>query len=244
LATSYRPALELISVTSGYDRSEILQNVGLTVRAATVLALLGRNGAGKSTCINTVTGTIRAMRGEVRVFGESIGSLPVKEVIRTGIAVVPQGRRVFSMLTVKENLAVVQPAVSPLCGRVWSIDRIVQLFPRLAERINQRAGTLSGGEQQMLAIARALMANPRVLLMDEPSEGLSPQMIAEVARIIGGLRDEGLSILLVEQNCRLALSVADDAALLANGKVVFAGTAAELAANSGLMETHLGVRTT
>lgn len=244
LATSNTPALQLLGVTAGYDRSEILQDVSLAVRRSSVLALLGRNGAGKSTCISAIAGLIRLSDGDVQLFGESVAALPVEEVIRKGIAVVPQGRRIFSLLTVKENLAVVQPAVAPFAGKHWAIDRITELFPRLGERFGQRAGTLSGGEQQMLAIGRALMANPRVLLLDEPSEGLSPQMIDEVARIIERLRDDGISILLVEQNSRLALSVADDVALLSSGRLAFTGSAEELTQNSDLMEIHLGVHAT
>jgi branched-chain amino acid transport system ATP-binding protein len=242
LATNYTLALELVGVTAGYDRSEILRDVSLSVRSSSVLGLLGRNGAGKTTCISAIAGMIRLSRGDIRLFGESVAALPVEEVIRRGIAVVPQGRRIFSLLTVKENLAVVQPASPPYAGQQWSLARVVDLFPRLGERLGQRAGTLSGGEQQMLAIGRALMASPRVLLMDEPSEGLSPQMIAEVARIIRQLRDNGLSILLVEQNSRLALSVADDIALLSSGEVVFAGTAVQLTDDPHLMETYLGLR--
>nr|WP_057928671.1 ABC transporter ATP-binding protein [Burkholderia ambifaria] len=241
MATNDTLALELSGVTAGYDRSEILQDVSLAVRRGSVLALLGRNGAGKTTCINAIAGMLRSSSGAVRVFGESVAALPVEEVIRRGIAIVPQGRRIFSLLTVRENLAIVQPAVAPCAGRQWRIDDVIALFPRLGERLGQRAGTMSGGEQQMLAIGRALMACPRVLLLDEPSEGLSPQMIGEVARIIGKLRDDGLSILLVEQDSRLALSVADDAALLSSGKVVFAGTAAELTNHARLMDVHLGV---
>lgn len=242
MVTNYTPALELLGITAGYDRSEILQGVSLVVRRSSVLALLGRNGAGKTTCINAIAGMVRLSGGDVRVFAKSLAGLPVEDVVRRGISVVPQGRRIFSLLTVKENLAVVQPASVPYAGKKWSLDRIVELFPRLGERLGQRAGTLSGGEQQMLAIGRALMANPRVLLMDEPSEGLSPQMITEVAQIIGQLRDDGLSILLIEQNSSLALSVADDVALLSNGRIVFAGGAAELAKSTELMEMHLGVR--
>lgn len=241
MATNDTLALELSSITAGYDRSEILQDVSLAVRRGSVLALLGRNGAGKTTCINAIAGMIRSSSGDVRVFGESVAALPIEEVIRQGIAVVPQGRRIFSLLTVRENLAIVQPAAAPCAGRQWRIEDVIALFPRLGERLGQRAGTMSGGEQQMLAIARALVACPRVLLLDEPSEGLSPQMIGEVARIVGKLRDDGLSILLVEQNSHLALSVADDAALLSGGKVVFTGTAAELTRHAHLMDVHLGV---
>ncbi|AJG19480.1 ABC transporter ATP-binding protein [Cupriavidus basilensis] len=240
--TNTTRALELLHLTSGYDGSEILQDVSFSLPPASVLALLGRNGAGKTTCINTIVGITRAMRGQIRLFGKPVTSLPVDGVIRSGIAVVPQGRRLFSLLSVKENLLVAQPAQPPHAGPRWSLDQIVAMFPRLGERFSQRAGTLSGGEQQMLAIGRALMASPRVLLLDEPSEGLSPQMVAEVAHIIARLREAGLAILLVEQNSRLALSVAQNAVVLSSGRIVFSGPATELAANGDLMACHLGVR--
>ncbi|WP_011295966.1 ABC transporter ATP-binding protein [Cupriavidus necator] len=241
MPTNSLPALALSGVTSGYDRSEILQDVSLTVRPSTVLALLGRNGAGKTTCIHTIMGMVPAYRGAIQLFGEDIARLPVDSIVRRGVALVPQGRRLFSLLSVRENLTVARQADASDAGPAWTVAQVVEMFPRLGERFHQRAGTLSGGEQQMLAIGRALMSRPRVLLMDEPTEGLSPQMIDEVAAIVGRLRDAGLSILLVEQNSRIALSVADDAAVLVSGRVAYKDRAAELQSRPELMERFLGV---
>ena len=202
-----------------------------------MLALLGRNGAGKTTCMNAVIGFLPPRQGEIRLFGERIGRLSPETIARKGVGLVPQGRRVFPTLTVKENLIV---SFQRRDSR-WNLDRVFDLFPRLKERTEQHAGSLSGGEQQMLAIARALMGNPRVLLMDEPSEGLAPLIVAEVGRIIARLKAEGQSILLVEQNVKLAFDLADDVAILNTGRVAFAGPASAARDNESLITQHLGV---
>jgi len=201
---------------------------------------LGRNGAGKSTCMNVSVGLLPPRRGVVSVFGETVSGRLPEQIAATGVALVPQGRRIFKSLTVRENLIVAARAPSSGAQSPWTLDRVAAAFPRLGERRNQVAGFLSGGEQQMLAIGRALMSNPRVLLMDEPSEGLAPQIVAEVMATIRRLKQEGLSILLVEQNVKLALGVADDVVLLNNGRVAAEGSAAEIAARDDLHQ-HLGV---
>jgi branched-chain amino acid transport system ATP-binding protein len=198
-----------------------------------VLALLGRNGAGKTTCMSTIIGWLKPRGGEIRLFGEPIARLPPEAIARKGVGLVPQGRRVFAKLTVRENLV-----VSRQKGK-WTLESVFQLFPRLKERAEQYAGSLSGGEQQMLAIGRALMGNPRVLLMDEPSEGLAPIIVAEVGRTIARLKAEGQSIVLVEQNVKLALELADEVAILNTGRLVFAGPAKEV--GQALITQHLGV---
>ena len=199
------------------------------------MALLGRNGAGKTTCMNAIIGWLRPRRGKVRLFGEPIERLSPETISRKGIGLVPQGRRMFPTLTVKENLVVAQR------GSGWNLARVFDLFPRLKERAEQHAGSLSGGEQQMLAIGRALMGNPRVLLMDEPSEGLAPLIVAEVGRTIARLKGEGQSILLVEQNVKLAFGLADDVVILNTGRVAFAGRAADVRDDRALITQHLGV---
>ena len=199
------------------------------------MALLGRNGAGKTTCMNAIIGWLRPRRGKVRLFGEPIERLSPEAISRKGIGLVPQGRRMFPTLTVKENLVVAQR------GSGWNLARVFDLFPRLKERAEQHAGSLSGGEQQMLAIGRALMGNPRVLLMDEPSEGLAPLLVAEVGRTIARLKGEGQSILLVEQNVKLAFELADDVVILNTGRVAFAGRAADVRDDRALITQHLGV---
>ena len=229
-------ALTLEAVDTLYGDSHVLHGISLTLREGALLALLGRNGAGKTTCLSTVMGWLRPRSGRVSVFGETVSGLSPEAIVAKGVALVPQGRRVFPTLSVRENLAVAQR------GRgKWHMDRVFDTFPRLRERRSQAAGSLSGGEQQMLAIGRALMGNPRVLLMDEPSEGLAPQIVAEVGRIIAGLRAEGLSIVLVEQNLGLALQLADDVAIINTGRVVFTGTAADMQADHTTVDRHLGV---
>ena len=233
-------ALSLTNVHTFYGESHILHGVGFSLRAGGVLALLGRNGAGKTTCISTIIGFLEPRDGEIRLFGEPIEGLSPERISHLGVGLVPQGRRIFPSLTVRENLVVAQQR-ERTTSEPWTIDRIYSMFPRLRERHTQFAGTLSGGELQMLAIGRALMGNPRVLLLDEPSEGLAPLIVAEVGRIIRRLKEEGQSIVLVEQNLQLALDVADQAVILNTGRCVFAGTAGDLLNSDELIAQNLGV---
>ncbi len=225
-------ALSLSEVDSFYGDSHVLHGVGFALAPGRLLALLGRNGAGKTTCLSTVMGFLRPRRGQIRLFGERISGCAPEVVSRRGVGLVPQGRRVFRSLTVRENLAV---------AGGWTVDRVYDLFPRLRERHAQLAGSLSGGEQQMLAIGRALMGNPRVLLLDEPSEGLAPQMVAEVGRTIGRLNAEGLSIVLVEQNVKMTLGLAHDVVIINTGSVVFEGRVEEARGDEARLAQHLGV---
>jgi branched-chain amino acid transport system ATP-binding protein len=229
-------ALVIDGVDALYGDSHVLHGVSLRLGQGALLALLGRNGAGKSTTLGTAIGWLKPRRGSVSLFGTAIGGWAPEAIVAQGLALVPQGRRIFPTLSVRENLVVAQRGKG-----LWGLARVLETFPRLAERRTQAAGSLSGGEQQMLAIGRALMGNPRVLLMDEPSEGLAPQIVAEVGRVIETLRAEGLSIVLVEQNMRLALSLADHVAILNTGRVVFSGTPAEMEANPTIVDRHLGV---
>jgi len=233
-------ALSLTNVHAFYGDSHILHGVSFSLQPGGVLALLGRNGAGKTTCISTIIGFLRPRGGDIRLFGEPIAGLSPERISRLGIGLVPQGRRIFSSLTVREHLLVAQQRESTT-GKPWSVDRIYEMFPRLRERHAQFAGTLSGGEQQMLAIGRALMGNPRVLLLDEPSEGLAPLIVAEVGRTIRRLKEEGQSIVLVEQNRQLALDVADLAVILNTGRCVFSGPAGDVLNNEELIAQNLGV---
>src|ERR1700719_2379966 len=233
-------ALSLANVHAFYGDSHILHGVSFSLQPGGVLALLGRNGAGKTTCISTIIGFLKPRGGEIRLFGEPIEGLSPERISQLGIGLVPQGRRIFPSLTVRENLVVAEQREGTTSNR-WTVDRIYDLFPRFSERDTQFAGTLSGGEQQMLAIGRALMGNPRVLLLDEPSEGLAPLIVAEVGRTIKRLKEEGQSIVLVEQNRQLALDIADQAVILNTGRCVFAGNASELLNNDALITQNLGV---
>jgi branched-chain amino acid transport system ATP-binding protein len=234
-------ALSLNGVDAFYGDSHVLHGVSLRLGEGRLLGLLGRNGAGKSTTMSVTVGLLPPRRGEVSVYGRPITGRAPEAIAAHGVALVPQGRRVFRSLTVRENLAVA--GRRPRDGRPvpWTLDTVYTVFPRLRERHRQIAGSLSGGEQQMLAIGRALMANPRVLLMDEPSEGLAPQIVAEVMATIRRLKAEGLSIVLVEQNARLVFEVADDVVILNSGRVVFEGRAGELTAAGVDLRQHLGV---
>jgi branched-chain amino acid transport system ATP-binding protein len=233
-------ALKLEGVHAYYGDSHILHDVTFTMPAGRVLALLGRNGAGKTTCMNAIMGLVRPRAGRITLFGERIEGLAPEAIARRGIGFVPQGRRIFPTLTVRENLIVARRARKGT-ARPWSLERVFEVFPRLQERMAQIAGSLSGGEQQMLAIARALMGNPCVLLMDEPSEGLAPLIVSEVGRTIARLKAEGQCIVLVEQNLKLALDLADDCVILNTGRVVFSGTADEVQRDESLVTQHLGV---
>jgi branched-chain amino acid transport system ATP-binding protein len=234
-------ALELAAIDAFYGDSHVLHAVSFACGEARLLGLLGRNGAGKSTCMNVTVGLLPPRRGQVSLFGTKVSGLAPEQIAARGVALVPQGRRIFKSLTVRENLMVAAQSQKKDNGKGWSIDRVFQTFPRLAERHAQVAGSLSGGEQQMLAIGRALMGNPRVLLMDEPSEGLAPQLVAEVGRTIAQLKAEGQSIVLVEQNIKLTLDLADDVVIINTGRVVFRGPASGIKLDDAIVSQHLGV---
>ena len=234
-------ALAISDIDAYYGDSHVLHGVSFSLQPGRLLGLLGRNGAGKTTCMATIMGFLKPRRGAISLYGEAVGGLPPDVIARKGICLVPQGRRMFRTLTVRENLMVAAQSQKKDNGAGWSIDRVFQTFPRLAERHAQVAGSLSGGEQQMLAIGRALMGNPRVLLMDEPSEGLAPQLVAEVGRTIAQLKAEGQSIVLVEQNIKLTLDLADDVVIINTGRVVFRGPASGIKLDDAIVSQHLGV---
>ena len=232
-------ALVLAGVDSYYGQSHILHGVSFTLGEGRLLGLLGRNGAGKTTCLSSIVGLVPARAGSIRVFGQSVEGMAPEQVAHTGAALVPQGRRIFKSLTVRENLTIASRDGRKVAAA--TLDSIFDMFPRLRERQRQTAGLLSGGEQQMLAIGRALMSNPRVLLMDEPTEGLAPLIVAEVMAIIRQLKERGLSILLVEQNARLVMGLADDIVILNSGRVVVSGTSADIVRDNIDLSQHLGV---
>jgi branched-chain amino acid transport system ATP-binding protein len=234
-------ALTLDGVDAFYGDAQALEGVSFAVKEGSLLGLLGRNGAGKSTTLGTIVGLLTPRRGRIDLFGNRISGLRPERIATRGVALVPQGRRVFRNLTVAENLTVAARGPSGGGSRRWTLESVYQAYPRLEERRNHLAAVLSGGEQQMLAIARALMTNPRLLLMDEPSEGLAPQIVADVVRLIQSLRGEGLSILLVEQSPKLLLEIADTAVILSSGRVVMAEPTSELRAKSVDLAQHLGV---
>ncbi|HEU5323615.1 MAG TPA: ABC transporter ATP-binding protein [Methylomirabilota bacterium] len=228
--------LEVADVHTYYGESHVLHGVSLAVTAGEVVTILGRNGMGKTTLIRTIVGFTPPRRGAIRFKGEDTAGWPAFRMVARGLALVPQGRRVFPSLTVRENLDVARRA-----GSAWPLERVYRLFPRLQERAGNRANKLSGGEQQMLAIGRALMSGPDLLLMDEPTEGLAPLLVRDVGRVVGELKRAGLSILLVEQNLPLALSVADRVHILSRGRIVWTGAPGALAADEDVKSRHLGV---
>jgi branched-chain amino acid transport system ATP-binding protein len=234
-------ALHIAGVDAFYGDSHVLHGVSFALQPGRLLGLLGRNGAGKTTCMATIMGFLTPRRGSIDLYGEAVAGLAPDVIARKGICLVPQGRRMFRTLTVRENLMVAAQVRKDGGSSQWSLERVFRLFPRLAERQAQLAGSLSGGEQQMLAIGRALMGNPRVLLMDEPSEGLAPQLVAEVGRTIAQLKAEGQSIVLVEQNIKLTLDLADDVVIINTGRVVFQGGADQLKLDDAIISQHLGV---
>ena len=234
-------ALSLAGIDAYYGDSHVLHGVSFELNQGRLLGLLGRNGAGKTTSMSVAIGLVPPKRGSVKVFGKEVGGFSPERISAEGVAFVPQGRRIFKSLSVRENLVVAFRKPPGVKNPPWTLERVFETFPRLKERHGQFAGSLSGGEQQMLAIGRALMNNPRVLLMDEPSEGLAPQIVAEVERTIARLKGEGLSIILVEQNIKLTLDIADDVVIMNSGQVAFAGTSAQVRARTDLIEQHLGV---
>jgi len=231
--------LKLDSIHTYYGEGYVLQGLSLEVSKASVVAMLGRNGMGKTTTIRSILGAPAPRRGKIFFKAEDITGMESYRIAQKGIGLVPQGRRLFPSLSVAENLRIVPKAGS---AGVWNMERVAALFPRLKERADTKANFLSGGELQMLAIARGLIGNPDLLLMDEPSEGLAPIVVAEIGRVIRQLKAEtGLSILLVEQNIKLATDVADTVYLISKGKVVYESTAREFAADGDAKARYLGV---
>jgi branched-chain amino acid transport system ATP-binding protein len=231
------PLLALDRVCTNYGKIRILRDVSLTVGEGEVVALLGLNGAGKTTTIRTILGLTPAREGTIRYAGRDVTRWPPYKMARLGVGYVPEGRRMFKDLSTLENLELAENGR----GGDWSIARVFEHLPKLAELRARRAGRLSGGEQEMLAIGRALVANPRLLLVDEPSQGLAPLIVEDVYRILGELKRTGHSILLVEQNALLALRIADRAYVLDAGRVVHAGPAAELASDTPRIRSLMGL---
>jgi branched-chain amino acid transport system ATP-binding protein len=231
--------LDLVDLHTYYGDSHVLQGATLGAERGKVTAVLGRNGVGKTTLCRSLTGLTPARRGRVMLDARDVTRLPPHRICEAGIGLVPQGRRIFVSLTVHENLLIAaRPARS---GSGWNIDRVFGLFPRLAERRQHGGSDLSGGEQQMLAIARALIANPTLLIMDEPTEGLAPAIVAEVARLIRQVRDEGTTVLLVEQNAAFAVDVSDVTHVMHQGTIVYSSAPAALWANEEIKSQYLGV---
>ena len=228
--------LEVDAIHTFYGESHVLDGASLEVSRGEVVALLGRNGAGKTTLVRSIIGFERPRRGRIAWEGAAIEGQPPYAIARRGVGLVPQGRRLFAPLSVAENL-VFGARPGP-----WTADRVYALFPRLRERAEQGAMTLSGGEQQMLAIGRALLTNPRLLLLDEPSEGLAPLIVQELGRVLAALKGEGLAMLVVEQNLPLALRVADRVYVLSRGRVVYHGSPGELAMDEDVKRRYLGIQ--
>jgi branched-chain amino acid transport system ATP-binding protein len=224
-----------------YGESYVLQGISLTVERGRIAAGLGRNGVGKTTLIRSIIAFTPPRRGRIVFDGADVTRWPSYRIGQAGMGIVPQGRRIFPSLSVRENLEIAARAAAAGAAGAWTIDSALALFPALRERLRNSAGTLSGGEQQMLAVARALVGNARLILMDEPTEGLSPQIVGELKQLVLRLRDSGLAILLVEQNIAFALETADTVSVMDKGKIVYHGLPRELAADEGVQKTYLGL---
>ena len=227
--------LKTQEIHSFYGKSHILHGVSLEVNEGEIVAVLGRNGAGKTTTVRSLVGLTPPRQGKVEIFGKDTTRWPAHRIAGLGVGYVPEGRKIFGPLTVLENLKVPQARPGP-----WDLERVWKLFPRLAERKAQLGRQLSGGEQEMLSIARPLLLNPRLMLLDEPSQGLAPLIVREVMQVVRRMREEGLSVLLIEQNAPLSLSIADRAYILDDGKVVYSGKAADLAQDTELVNKLAG----
>jgi branched-chain amino acid transport system ATP-binding protein len=232
--------LSVSDVVAGYGASEVLHGISLEVRKGETVCLLGSNAAGKSTTLRTILGMVKVRSGEINFLGERIDGLTTPSIVAKGITMVPENRRLFAKMSVKENLEIGANLRSDKTAIANDVEGIYEMFPRLRERHKQRAGTLSGGEQQMLAIGRALMADPEVLLMDEPSMGLAPILVEQVFETIQEINGRGVTIFLVEQNANLALAIADRAYVIQTGRVVLSDSASSLLANPDLSKAYLG----
>ena len=233
--------LSVRGIHTYYGDSYVLQGLSLELREGTIVAILGRNGMGKTTLIRSVAGLTPPREGEIRFKGASLAGRPPYAIARAGIALVPQGRRIFRSLSVRENLLLPTSGLARARPGRWNLPAVLEQFPQLAERIQHSGGALSGGEQQMLAVGRALMANPDLILMDEPSEGLAPKLVQQVGSIMQDVRAHGHAVLLVEQNFALAMSVADHIYVVSAGRFVFEGTPAALEKAPEVLEQHLGI---
>ena len=234
-------ALALTEIDAFYGDSHVLQQVSWRLREGRLLGLLGRNGAGKTTCMNVAVGLLPPRRGAVVLFGSEVTGSSPETIAAAGVALVPQGRRIFRSLTVRENLTVAARKPAAAARHPWTLDSMFATFPRLRERRDQYAGTLSGGEQQMLAIGRCLMGAPELIMFDEPSLGLAPATVHELLRTIRDLNREGLTCLLVEQNVALSLKLASRAYVLENGRITLAGSGSELLADDRVRSAYLGL---
>ena len=234
------PLLEGRDLDIYYGQSHVLRGVSVRIGAGETIGLMGRNGMGKTTLIRTLVGLVRARRGSVLVDGEDVTLLPTFAIARRGIAYVPEGRGIFASLSVAENLAIAGRG-GPASGASWTVARVLELFPRLAERLTNRGDQLSGGEQQMLAIGRALLTNPRLLILDEATEGLAPIIRDEIWKTVALIRSTGMATLVVDKTVAAVTAIADRIVILVKGEVVFEGTPAALKANPELMHRHLGV---
>lgn len=223
-----------------YGGIHALKGVSLEVNQGEIVTLIGANGAGKSTTLRTISGLIRAKAGKIVFKDEDISNVPAHKIVQRGLCHVPEGRKIFADLTVKDNLEMGAYLRSDKAGIKEDMDKVFQLFPRLKERLKQMGGTLSGGEQQMLAIGRALLSKPQLLLMDEPSMGLAPLLVKEIFEIVKRINKEGTTILLIEQNANMALSIADRAYVLETGCIVLKGDAKEIASNEAIRKAYLG----
>ena len=223
-----------------YGNIHALKNISLNVEEGEIVTLIGANGAGKSTLLKTISGLLKPKRGSIEYLGNAIDAKPAQAVVKVGISHVPEGRRVFANMSVDENLQLGAYLRNDRQGIKEDLDMVFELFPRLLERRNQQSGTLSGGEQQMLAMGRALMSRPKLLLMDEPSMGLAPLMVKNIFQIIERVNQEGTTVLLVEQNANMALSVANRAYVIETGSIVLAGTAEELRESNEVKAAYLG----
>jgi branched-chain amino acid transport system ATP-binding protein len=232
--------LVLDQIHTYYDRIHALKGVSLTVEQGEIVTLIGSNGAGKTTTLRTISGLLKPRAGSILLEGKPIDELPAHAITRLGISQSPEGRRIFARLTVEENLEMGAFARTDKPGIRQDLARVLELFPRLRERLHQRGGTLSGGEQQMLAMGRALMSRPRLLLLDEPSMGLAPLLVEQIFQIIRNINAQGVTILLVEQNAHVALSIAHRAYVMETGAIVLAGPAAEVLTSPQVREAYLG----
>ena len=237
---SDRALLEMRDVDTNYGPVEVLRNITLEIKEGEIVCLLGPNAAGKTTTLKTILGMVPPAKGEIHLDGDRIDGAPTQEVVARGVTMVPEGRRLFAKMTVKENLEIGAELRSDKESIQRDFDRVLELFPRLQERINQKAGSMSGGEQQMLAMGRALMADPKVLLMDEPSMGLAPVLVEQVFNIIKEINGLGTTIFLVEQNASMALEIADRGYVLQTGEIVLSDSAENLLASEEVREAYLG----